>query len=128
MSWYLSGGEFCMAGLRNITQLEISMKREYHSGKIGTRFHCEPAFVVARPKGNAIPVTASANGEAVNVEQRAYRAETEAAHPDLRQTASQQIHQERGNQRTVHDEAGITFHPGHIRAIVVNAMAVESQG
>ena len=48
-------------------------------------------------------------------------------HPGQGLVAPKQIQQKRGNQRAMHHQARVALHPGHIAAVVMNAVAVECQ-
>src|SRR6185503_802963 len=95
------------------------------SGQFGACVHCEPAFMVARPQGNAFSILAPTNGETMDVEQRAHRPKGKPDHLCIGHAASQQVDQQCGDQRTVHDQSGVTLDFGHVWTVVVDAMAVE---
>ena len=63
----------------------------------------------------------------MGVKGRAHRFELKAQHGRARQLVAQQVHQQRGDQRAVHDQARVALDLGDILAIVVNAVAVEGQ-
>src|ERR1700752_3133808 len=93
------------------------------------RIHGEPAFMIAGPqvKRPAVRLRLAADEERVRVEDRAHRAELELHDSRLRQLPAQQIDQQRREQRTMHDQAGVALDLRHIAAIVVNAVAVERE-
>ena len=67
------------------------------------------------------------HAERVQVEGRAHGAKVEGRHLCIRQLAAQQVQQQRGDQRPVHDQAGVALDLGHVLAVVVDAVAVEGQ-
>src|SRR3954454_12632925 len=84
--------------------------------------------MVARPQIDATFVSLStADREGMNIEQRTDRAEGEAAQLHLWPLAPQEISQQRGDQRTMHDQARVTLDPCDIAAVIVDAMAIEGQ-
>src|SRR6266480_746003 len=93
------------------------------------RMHGEPAFMVAGPqvKRPAVGLRLAADEEGTGVEDRAQRAELELRDPRLRQLPAQQIDEQRRDQRTMHDQAGVALDLRHITAIVVDAVAVERE-
>lgn len=42
--------------------------------------------------------------------------------------AANQLNQQRGNQRAVHDEVGVALHVGHLLAVVMNAVTIAVTG
>ena len=64
----------------------------------------------------------------MDVEGGPHRLELKAQHLGIGLLASQQVHQERGDQGAVHDEAGVALHLGDVLAVVVNAVTVEGEG
>src|SRR5216683_1270877 len=73
------------------------------------RIHGQPAFVVAGPqvKRPAVRLRLAADEERVEVEDRAHCAELELRDSRIRQLPAQQIDEERGDQRTVDDQARV---------------------
>ena len=65
--------------------------------------------------------------ERVQVEGRAYRPEAEGGDIGARRVASQQVQQQRGEQRPVDDETGVALDLGDVAAVVVDAVPVEGQ-
>ena len=65
--------------------------------------------------------------ERCDIEQRADCTEAEGGHRS-RRIPAQQIDQQSGDQRAVHDQAGIALGFGDVPSVVVNAVAVERQG
>ena len=63
----------------------------------------------------------------MQVEGGAYGPELEAGHFGLRRVATQQIHQQRGDQRAVNDQARVALDLGGVLAVVVDAVGVEGQ-
>src|SRR5437879_1339541 len=93
------------------------------------RIHGEPAFMVAGPqvKRPAVGPRLAADEEGTGVEDRAQRAELELRDSGIGQLPAQQIDEQRRDQRTMHDQAGVALDLRHITAIVVDAMAVERE-
>src|SRR4030095_14442259 len=94
------------------------------------RIHGQPAFVVLgpQPEGVAIRLRLSAHKKVVDVETRAHRSKFVTRYLCLRQLVTQEIQQERCDQRTMNDQAGIAFDRGDVAAVIVNAVSVERQG
>src|SRR5690606_19134002 len=95
----------------------------------GRGLHGEPALVVFGPEadGFAISRWQTMQLEGPEVKHRAYRAELEFEQACVRKVAAQQVHQQGRNQRAMHDEARVALHLGDVFAVVVNAVAVESE-
>ena len=91
--------------------------------------HRQPALVIAPPETDRAPVRLRqpADRKRMDVEGRADRAEAELPHLRLRSFVPEQVEQQRGDERTVHDKPGIAFHLRHVTAVVVDAVAVEGQ-
>ena len=84
----------------------------------------------ARPQPHCVAARrqAAADARTVQVEQRAHRAELEASATSASgRSRAQQVDQQRGDQRAVHDQARIALDLGHVAAVVVDAVAVEGQ-
>src|SRR4051812_37211465 len=81
------------------------------SAQDGSRVHRQPALVIGGPKSNglAIGLRLPADVEGVEVEGRANGLEAEARHVGTGHLAPQQVHQQRGDQRAVHDQAGVAL-------------------
>src|SRR5262249_47919617 len=95
----------------------------------GSRFHVEPALVALRPPlhRRAVVLRLAADVEAVRVEDGLDGAELIAGDVCVGTLPAQQVEQQRGDQRTVHDEARIAFHLGDVAPVVVDAVAVEGE-
>src|SRR6267143_1283292 len=93
------------------------------------RVHGQPAFMVAGPqvKRPAVRLRLAADEEGVEVEDRAHSAELELRDSRIRSLPAQQIDEERGDQRTVDDQARVALDLRYITAIVVDAVAVERE-
>src|SRR6267143_4332092 len=93
------------------------------------RIHGQPAFMIAGPqvKRPAVRLRLAADEESVEVEDRAHRAELELRDSRIRQLPAQQVDEERGDQRTVDDQARVALDLRYITAIVVDAVAVERE-
>jgi hypothetical protein len=92
------------------------------------------ASIVSQPSWSCahsatLPVGAgrAADMEGVQVEGGPHGAEAEARHVGARPLAPQQVHQQRGDQRAVHDQARVAFDLGDVLAVVVDAVAVEGE-
>ncbi len=67
------------------------------------------------------------DAERVEVERRAHGLEAEGRDVGGRALAAHQVHQQRRDQRPVHDQARVALDLGDVAAVVVDAVAVEGQ-
>src|SRR5688500_15303635 len=72
------------------------------------------------PDGRSVGRRLTADMEGSEVERGANGLEAETRHVSVGHLAPQQIHQQGGDQRTMHDQAGIAFHLRHILAVVMD--------
>src|SRR5437867_6026675 len=93
------------------------------------RIHREAAFMVLgpQPDGLAIVLELAVDAEGVQVEGRTHGLEAEAGDVCIGRVAAHEVHQQRGDQRAVHDQTRIALDVGDVLAVVVDAMAVERQ-
>jgi hypothetical protein len=78
--------------------------------------HHQPAFVFLRPQPDALAVVLrlSVDAQRMRVERRPHRLEAEGGDVGLRRVAPQQVHQQRRDQRAMHDEAWVALDLGHV--------------
>src|SRR4030095_12184894 len=81
------------------------------------RLHRQRAFAAARPEREApVTVGATADGERMQVEERAERLEVEAADDCVGMLAAQQVDEQRRDQRPVDDQPRIALDLGDVAA------------
>src|SRR5438552_4930638 len=80
--------------------------------------HRKPAFVVLGPQPHALAIRRrlATYVERIDVEQRPHGAKLVASHDGVRQLGSQQIEEQRRDQRPVDDQSGITLDLGNVLA------------
>src|SRR6218665_186060 len=128
MSWYLSGGAGWWRVVMAVGQWQVRRAAGgVRSGQRGQALHGQPAFMVLGPQVDtaadvaadtaaAVAVGAATIGlglavqaQRVQVERRPHGPELEAGEPGLGHFAAQQVQQQRGDQRAMHDQAGVAF-------------------
>ena len=80
-----------------------------------------------RWNGLAVGLRVAADVECVQVEGRPHGFEPEARDVCIGHALAQQVHQKRGDQRAVHDQAGVALDLRHILSVVVDTVAIERE-
>src|SRR6185436_4011800 len=130
-SWRVANGAaIACSRVTTVRPLSGCMGRSFRgSAQRGSRVHREPALMVLGPQldGLAVVLKLAVDAERVQVERRPDGLEAERRDVGLGQAAPHQVHQQRGDQRPVHDQSGIALDFGDVLAVVVDPVAVERE-